>query len=59
MCIRDRWEYGAFFSGNTPWLDGPVLYARDLGPDENARLAREFPGRAVYLWRDGQLQTGP
>ena len=55
----DWWEYGAFFSGNTPWLDGPVLYARDLGPDENARLAREFPGRAVYLWRDGQLQTGP
>src|SRR5690606_27900635 len=20
----DWWEYGAFFSGNTPWLDGPV-----------------------------------
>ena len=45
----DWWEYGAFFSGNTPWLDGPVIYARDLGLEENARLAREFPGRAVYL----------
>lgn len=51
----DWWEYGAFFSGNTPWLDGSVVYARDLGAPENARLAARFPGRAVWLWRDGQL----
>lgn len=51
----DWWEYGAFFSGNTPWLDGPVVYARDLGPAENARLQTHFPGRAAYLWRDGEL----
>ncbi|WP_374685857.1 hypothetical protein, partial [Promineifilum sp.] len=51
----DWWEYGAFFSGNTPWLDGPVVYARDRGPAENARLQAYFPDRAAYLWRDGQL----
>jgi hypothetical protein len=54
----DWWEYGAFFSGNTPWLDGLIVYARDLGPAENARLAQEFPGRAVFLLRDGQLTKG-
>jgi hypothetical protein len=52
---RDWWEYGAFFSGNTPWLDGPIVYARDLGLDENRRLMSEFPDRAAYLWRDGRL----
>jgi hypothetical protein len=51
----DWWEYGAFFSGNTPWLDGDIIYARDLGAAENERLRAEFPGRAAYLWRDGRL----
>lgn len=51
----DWWEYGVFFSGNTPWLDGPVVYARDLGPEENARLAARFPGRSSWLWRDSRL----
>jgi hypothetical protein len=51
----DWWEYGAFFSGNTPWLDGPVIYARDLGPADNERLRAHFPRRTAYLWRDGQL----
>ncbi len=46
----DWWEYGAFFSGNTPWLDGPVVYARDLGQDENARLRAAFPDRHIYRW---------
>jgi hypothetical protein len=28
-----------------PTLDGPVLFARDLGPAENLDLARDFPAR--------------
>jgi len=51
----DWWEYGAFFSGNTPWLDGPVVYARDLGPAENARLRAAFPERHAYYWTDNRL----
>ena len=46
----DWWEYGAFFSGNTPWLDGPIIYARDLDPAENARLRAHFPDRRNYRW---------
>lgn len=44
------WEYGRFFSGNTPWLDGPVIYARDRNQSQNTRLRAHFPGRMVYRW---------
>lgn len=44
------WEYGRFFSANTPWLDGPIVYARDLGPGENGRLRSYFVYRHTYLW---------
>ena len=49
------WEYGAFFSGNTPWLDGPIVYARDLGATENARLRAAFPERRAYRWTGSEL----
>ena len=52
----DWWEYGAFFSGNTPWLDGPIVYARDLDPTANARLRAHFPDRRAYYWSDGKLE---
>ncbi len=46
------WEYGQFFSGNTPWLDGRIIYARDLG-EENDRLLDLYPGRVGYCWERG------
>jgi 4-amino-4-deoxy-L-arabinose transferase-like glycosyltransferase len=49
------WEYGQFFSANTPWLDGRIIYARDLG-QENGRLLALYPGRAAYCW-DGEVGT--
>jgi hypothetical protein len=56
----DWWEYGAFFTANTPFLDGAFIYARDRGDAENDRLRAAFPGRAAYLWRDGELRAlGP
>ncbi len=42
---------------NTPTLDGDVVYARDLGP-ENVRLAEQYPDRAYYrlrYWITGSL----
>lgn len=44
---------GAFVS-NTPDLSGPVIYARDLGPEKNAVVARHFAGRRLY-WIDSTL----
>jgi 4-amino-4-deoxy-L-arabinose transferase-like glycosyltransferase len=49
--VTDWWDYGRFFSGNTPWLDGPIIYARDLGDEQNECLRQAFPQRAVYLWQ--------
>ena len=51
----DWWEYGAFFSVNTPWLDGPVVYGRDLGAAENDRLRAAFPDRHAYRWTGNEL----
>jgi 4-amino-4-deoxy-L-arabinose transferase-like glycosyltransferase len=49
------WEYGRFFSSNTPWLDGRIVYARDLGDEENTRLLPYFPDYTPYRWQDGRL----
>jgi hypothetical protein len=49
--VTDWWDYGRFFSGNTPWLDGPIIYAHDLGDEQNECLIQAYPQRAVYLWQ--------
>lgn len=49
------WEFGRFFSGNTPWLDGRIVYARNLENELNSRLLSNFPGYTPYRWHDGQL----
>jgi hypothetical protein len=58
----DWWDYGNFFSSNSPWLDGRIIYARDLGDEQNERLLRRYPGYQGYRWQDGRLaplsQTG-
>ncbi len=43
------WCYGSVFWKNDPDLDGDIVYALDLGPEKNAALIQEFPGRSVYL----------
>jgi hypothetical protein len=49
------WEYGRFFSYNTPWLDGDVIFARDLGSEANGRLLADYPTYQAYLWRNDEL----
>lgn len=51
------WEYGRFFSGNTPWLDGRFIYARDLGDEANKHLLPYFSDYTPYHWQDGQLHS--
>lgn len=43
------WHYGRFFSSNTPWLDGGIIYARDLGKN-NECLRQIYPERNAYIW---------
>jgi hypothetical protein len=49
--VDDWWDYGRFFSGNTPWLDGRIIYARDLGEEKNSHLQAAYPDRTAYLFQ--------
>ena len=40
--------YGSVFWINTPDLDGDVVFAKSLGPQQDAELMRHYAGRAVY-----------
>lgn len=54
----DRWlEYGAMLAEMSPTLDDSVVYARGSGPEADAAVMAEYPGRAVYYLVDGQLDT--
>jgi hypothetical protein len=47
-------RFAAAFGANTLGLDGPVVYAADLG-EENARLLTAYPGRTAWVWREEGL----
>lgn len=47
-------ELGDAFNANSLALDGPVVYARDLGP-LNPALVLAYPGRDCFLARKGEL----
>ena len=50
------WQpYGSVFPANGPLLDGPIIFARDPGDADNARLRAAHPDRRAYLLRDMQL----
>ncbi len=51
----DWWGYGNFFIGNTPWLDNEIIFARDLGDEQNGRLQTHYPQHQVYRW-DADLE---
>lgn len=45
---KDWDRYLGTFMLNSPLLDGPVVYARDLGDEKNRHLAAAFPERTCY-----------
>jgi hypothetical protein len=50
--VFTRAYYGNVFTGNSPLLDGDVIYARDLG-EKNHLLMAMYPGYEYYL-ADGE-----
>jgi len=42
-------NYGCVFAENSPHLDSDIVYARDCGAASNARVARHFPSRLLYM----------
>jgi hypothetical protein len=56
IVYAERWlEYGAMLAEMSPTLDDDVVYARGSGPEADAAVMREYPGRSVYYLVDGQL----
>jgi hypothetical protein len=51
-------EYRAVLAANSPWLDQPLIFARDRGL-RNQRLMRLFPNATAWLERDGVLVRHP
>jgi 4-amino-4-deoxy-L-arabinose transferase-like glycosyltransferase len=58
IVYADRWlEYGAMLGEMSPTLDGDVVYARGSGPEADAAVIAQYPGRAVYYLAKGRLST--
>jgi len=56
IVYADRWlEYGALLAGMSPTLDDDVVYARGSGPEADAAVIADYPGRAVYYLLKGKL----
>jgi hypothetical protein len=49
-----RWSYGEVFPGNSPSLDGDIVYAHDRGVAD-ALLMRLYPGWSYYRLSDTKL----
>jgi hypothetical protein len=52
-------DYSSAFLLNDPLLKGDVIYARDLGPEENLRLVRLYPERRAYVYDFNQDSIRP
>ncbi len=60
IVYAERWlEYGAMLAEMSPTLDDDVVYARGNGPETDAAVIAEFPGRTVYYLSGGQLSPTP
>ena len=56
IVYADRWlEYGALLAEMSPLLDDDVIYARGSGPEADAAVIADFPGRTVYYLCRGEL----
>lgn len=47
-CGGNWWCYGSVFSRNTPAMDTPIVYVKDLGIEENLTLKRYYPNKPFY-----------
>jgi hypothetical protein len=56
----ERWrEYGTFLSLNSPWLDDPIIAARDASPDSVYTIMALYPEREVWFYDHGVFSKEP
>ncbi len=51
---RGTLQFAPYLYLNAPALDGPIVWARELGDEDDAVLARRYPDRPVYRYRGPQ-----
>jgi hypothetical protein len=44
---RVGWVFG--YRNTDPWLKAPLLFCKDLGPENNWQVVRSFPDRNFYI----------
>jgi hypothetical protein len=47
-CDSNWWCYGSVFSKNTPTLDSPIIYLKDLGNQQNLTLEQYYKSKPFY-----------
>jgi 4-amino-4-deoxy-L-arabinose transferase-like glycosyltransferase len=56
----ERWlEYSALLAQNSPWLDGPLVVARDVDPATTAQVLALYPERQVLYFDHGKFVDLP
>ncbi|MEO0050213.1 MAG: glycosyltransferase family 39 protein [candidate division WOR-3 bacterium] len=50
-----HFDYTSAFIFNDPFLKGDIIFARDLGVEENLKFLEKFPGRSAYSY---EFNTG-
>lgn len=50
-----HFDYTSAFIFNDPFLKGDIIFARDLGTEENLKFLEKFPGRSAYVY---EFNTG-
>jgi 4-amino-4-deoxy-L-arabinose transferase-like glycosyltransferase len=49
------WEYGALLAQTSPWLDGPLVVARDILPSATETAITAYPDRQLLYFYRGQF----
>ena len=44
------------FTLDSPFLDSDIIAAKDLGPQENLKVIRAFPGRSLFRVNVGRRE---
>lgn len=52
-------QFAPYLYLNAPTLDGPLVFARELGSEDDAALAARYPDRPVYRYRGPRADGTP
>jgi hypothetical protein len=48
--IKAYYNSQSGFLANSPWLDDAIIYAQELGEEQNQKVMAQYPGRTAYVF---------